>query len=252
MSAVPAGDPSGPTDGDPATPNADPANTNDDPANANDDPAAPGAPEPAPALAGLRERKKQRTRLALVDAALELFVSQGYEATTIDEIVAAVEVSQRTFFRYFATKEDVVTSFLAEHDRALAAALAERPPGERPFTALYESLRVMLRTIAEGDPADSARFRRVRQVIEATPALMAAQMARYGAATDALAAEIARREDADPDEDLRPKIVVAFFMAATKIAFEDCARLDIWDPPTVAARVEEAVALVGQTMRDWI
>lgn len=225
MSAVPAGDPSGP--------------------------AAEGAPPPR-ALAGLRERKKQRTRLALVDAALELFLSQGYEATTIDEIVAAVEVSQRTFFRYFATKEDVVTSFLAEHDAGLAEALAARPPGERPFTALFEALRVVLRAIAAGDPADSARFRRVRQVIESTPALMAAQMARNAAATEALAAEIARREDVDPVTDLRPRIVVAFFMAAVKVAFEECARQDIWDPGTVAARVEEAVELTGRTMLDWI
>ncbi|MFI0411221.1 TetR family transcriptional regulator [Actinomadura sp. 3N508] len=245
MSAVPAGDPSGTT----GPSSTDPNSTDLGPAE-----PEPAEPEPAPAraLAGLRERKKQRTRLALVDAALELFVSKGYEATTIDEIVAAVEVSQRTFFRYFATKEDVVTSFLGEHDRLLAEALAARPPEERPFAALYESLRVVLRTIAEGDPADSARFRRVRQVIEATPSLMAAQMARYGAATEALAAEIARREDVDPGADLRPRVVVAFFMAATKIAFEDCARLDIWEPATVAARVEESVATVGRTMRDWV
>lgn len=244
MSAVPAGDPSGPEN--PVAPENPGALENPGPQE------NPAAAEPARALAGLRERKKQRTRLALIDAALELFLSQGYEATTIDEIVAAVEVSQRTFFRYFATKEDVVTNFLTEHDQAMAAALAARPPGERPFTALYESLRVMLRMIAEGDPADSARFRRVRQVIESTPSLMAAQMARYGRATDALAAEIARREDVDPVEDLRPKIVVAFFMAVTKAVFEDCARLDIWDPATVAARVADGVARVPGTMRDWV
>ncbi|MFG2090442.1 MULTISPECIES: TetR family transcriptional regulator [unclassified Spirillospora] len=224
MSAVPAGDPSGPAD----------------------------ERAPARALAGLRERKKQRTRSALVDAALDLFLSQGYEATTIDEIVAAVDVSQRTFFRYFATKEDVVTSFLAEHDDVLREALAARPPGERPFTALLESLRVMLRTIAEGDPADGTRFRRVRQVIEATPSLMAAQMARHSASAETLAAEIARREGVDVENDLRPRIVVAFFLAAVKVAFEDCARRDIWDAGTVASRVEEAVAVVARTMRDWI
>ncbi|MCP9978944.1 TetR/AcrR family transcriptional regulator [Actinomadura madurae] len=103
MSAVPAGDPSGHTHH--------------------------PAPEQGRALAGLRERKKQRTRLALIDAALDLFLAKGYEATTIDEIVAAVEVSQRTFFRYFGTKEDVVTSFLSEHDQLMGEALAARPPG---------------------------------------------------------------------------------------------------------------------------
>ncbi|WP_433226926.1 TetR family transcriptional regulator [Actinomadura formosensis] len=230
MSAVSAGDPSGPTSGR----------------------TSGRVPAPDRALAGLRERKKQRTRLALIDAALELFLAKGYEATTIDEIVAAVEVSQRTFFRYFATKEDVVTSFLTEHDQILADALAARPPGERPFTALFESMRVVLQTIAEGAPADGVRFRRVRQVIERTPSLMAAQMARYSAAAEALAAQIARREGVDLEHDLRPRIVVAFYLAAVKVAFEDCARQDIWDAGTVAARVEEAVALVGRTMRDWV
>ncbi len=226
MSAVPAGDPSGPT------------------------PGTSSAQERA--LAGLRERKKQRTRIALIDAALELFLAKGYEATTIDEIVAAVEVSQRTFFRYFATKEDVVTGFLAEHDQLLGEALAARPAGERPFAALFESLRVVLATIAEGDPADSIRFRRVRQVIESTPSLMAAQMARYSASAEALAAEIARRQGVDPADDLRPRILVAFYLAAVKVAFEECARREIWDAGTVAARVEEAVTVAGRTMRDWV
>lgn len=238
MSAVPAGDPSGPMSG----PASGPA-----PGHAFGHASGQGR-----ALAGLRERKKQRTRLALIDAALDLFLAKGYEATTIDEIVAAVDVSQRTFFRYFATKEDVVTGFLSEYDQVLLEALAARPPGERPFTALFESLRVALRTIAESDPAEGARFRRVRQVIEATPALMAAQMARYSASAEALAAEIARREDVDLEQDLRPRIVVAFYLAAVKVAFEECARRDIWDAGTVAARVEEAVTLAGRTMRDWV
>lgn len=226
MSAVPAGDPSGPASAPP-----------------------PGPPR---ALAGLRERKKRRTRTALLDAALELFLSQGYEATTVDEIVAAVEVSQRTFFRYFATKEEVVTAFLAEHDEIMKEALAARPPDEPPFTALLESLRVMLRAIAEGDPAEGTRFRRVRKVIEGTPSLMAAQIARHSASAEALSAEIARREGVDLEHDLRPRIVVAFFLSAVKIALEDCARRDIWDAGTIASRVDEAAAVVARTMHDWV
>ncbi|MBW8484250.1 TetR family transcriptional regulator [Actinomadura parmotrematis] len=204
------------------------------------------------ALAGLRERKKQRTRTALVDAALDLFLDRGYDATTIDEIVAAVEVSQRTFFRYFATKEDVVAGFLGEFDAVMAEALAARPPGERPFTALLESLRAVLWTIAESGEHEAERFRRVRQVIERTPALAAAEMARFRASEERLAGIVARREGVDSDTDLRPRVIVAFYAAASRIAFEDCARREIDDPAVIAARVEGAVALAGRTLRDWI
>src|SRR5262245_41447758 len=89
MTAVPTGEP----DRTPAEPDRTPAEPNRTLPEPNRT-----LPEPDRALAGLRERKKQRTRLALIDAALDLFLAKGYEATTIDEIVAAVEVSQRTFF----------------------------------------------------------------------------------------------------------------------------------------------------------
>src|ERR1700736_2951628 len=61
-----------------------------------------------PAVAGRRDRNKLRTRARLSGAALELFATQGYDATTIDQITEAADVSLRTFFRYFDSKEDVL------------------------------------------------------------------------------------------------------------------------------------------------
>ncbi|WP_067832113.1 TetR family transcriptional regulator [Actinomadura kijaniata] len=201
---------------------------------------------------GLREHKKQRTRQALIDAALELFAAQGYEDTTIDEIVAAVEVSQRTFFRYFATKEDVVIGVFAAYDRAMLEELRERPADETPFTAMAEALRVALRSIADSGPAESARFRRLRQVIETTPALVAAHLAHHTAIERALAAEIARRQGVDPEADLRPRLLVAVFIGMVRVAFKHCAEHEAWDATTMAAQIDSIVDAARRTVRDWV
>ena len=83
----------------------------------------PAKPPPAPtAPVGLRERNRARTYAEIADAALDLFERQGYDATTVDQIAAAAGVSPATFFRYFATKEDV----LFADEEASAAALVEQ------------------------------------------------------------------------------------------------------------------------------
>lgn len=203
-------------------------------------------------LEGLRERKKQRTRIALIDAAADLFLAKGYEATTIDEIVAAVNVSQRTFFRYFAAKEDVVIEVMGDYDQLMLDGLAVRPPEERPFTALFESLRLVLQTIAESGPDETERFRKLQQLVETTPALLAARMARYSEVEKVHADVIARRLGMDPETDLRPHLIVAAHFGAVRVAFEDCAKHEIWDPRTVAARVEETVDLAHTALRELV
>lgn len=85
-------------------------------------------PEKEQHVTGLRERKKQRTRDALVLAAHQLFVTQGYDATTVDQIADAVEVSQRTFFRYFANKEEVALFVQDMTERRFFEGVCARPP----------------------------------------------------------------------------------------------------------------------------
>ena len=88
---------------------------------------------------GLRERKKQRTRATLIDAAVELCNRQGFEQTTVDQIAAVAEVSPRTFSRYFATKDAVVLAFIDEVVDMVALELAEQPPEVSDIEALYRA-----------------------------------------------------------------------------------------------------------------
>lgn len=117
---------------------------------------------------GLRERKKRRTRQAIQHHALRLFAEHGYEATTVEQIAAAAEVSPSTFFRYYPTKEDVVLT--DEFDPLIVAAVLDRPAGETPVQALHEALMGMApQMMADGGQETLERMR----LVMAVPALRA-------------------------------------------------------------------------------
>ena len=96
-------------------------------------------------MAGLRERKKQATRVAIRDAAMRLFDEQGFTATTIDQIATAAEVSRATVLNYFATKEDIVFGDAPAAMEHLRATLEERPADQ----GTIEAFRVWLLALAE-------------------------------------------------------------------------------------------------------
>ena len=95
--------------------------------------------------AGLRERKKQAVKTALEQTALRLFMEKGYENTTVEEISEAVDVSTRTFFRYFATKDEVLFAHQAERLAAIRAFFSERP-ADAP---LADTVRAVVEFFAE-------------------------------------------------------------------------------------------------------
>jgi AcrR family transcriptional regulator len=167
----------------------------------------------------LRERKKQRTRDALLRAALELFATRGYEETTVDDIAAAVDVSQRTFFRYFAGKEETAFYVTRLAETQVVEAVRARPPGEAPLEALrralLESWDTINETIEEIVPVDL--HMRVYRVIESTPALLAAHLRRATELEEELARIIAEREGLDVDADPRPRIIVALFGGVIRV-----------------------------------
>ncbi|WP_241265845.1 TetR family transcriptional regulator [Streptomyces boncukensis] len=171
--------------------------------------------------------KKQRTRDALIRAAHELFVSQGYDATTVDQIAAAVQVSQRTFFRYFSNKEEVA---LAPQQLMLAHFLdvfRGRPSDEAPLEslrgALDEAWADLESTIEAILPIEL--HMRMWELTQNTPALLGAALLQSQANQDLLTEELARRCGLDPEGDPRPRVLVAAFVGVTDAAVRAWAHL---------------------------
>jgi AcrR family transcriptional regulator len=121
--------------------------------------------------------------------AMALFVEQGFEETTIDQIAAAVGMSSRGVFRYFATKEDIVVGDLLQVGRNLAAALEARPLDESPWEALRRALDEPLRALRDDGGAALA----VSTMLATTPALRAAQQRKHAQWEQLLVPTIARR-----------------------------------------------------------
>lgn len=102
---------------------------------------------------GRRDRAKARMHRELRENALALFAQRGFDAVSVDDIVAATEVSQRTFFRYFPTKEDVALDVFEELAGAFVDRLHDCPPELGPFDALREVFRPQAST----EPATAER-----------------------------------------------------------------------------------------------
>ncbi|MER6676008.1 TetR family transcriptional regulator [Streptomyces sp. NPDC000983] len=167
----------------------------------------------------LRERKKQRTRDALLLAALRLFTTRGYEETTVDDIADAVEVSQRTFFRYFASKEEAAFAVQAMTEAHYVEAVRLRPPGEPPMQALrqavvegWDGLNDVIESVV---PVEL--YLRMYRVVESTPVLLAAHLRRSAETEERIARVLAEREGLDVDADPRPRLAVAVFGGVMRV-----------------------------------
>lgn len=160
-----------------------------------------------------RERKKRQTRDALVQAALALFIAKGYEQTAVREITDAVDVSERTFFRYFASKEDLALSFAKDHTDALIRELAARPLAEPPLVALRNALHDAIDRLTDerGDLTGDSVYLSIMKLIEGTPSLLAAHLRYMHDRDEEIARVLAEREGVDPMADLRPRCVAAVF-----------------------------------------
>jgi AcrR family transcriptional regulator len=169
--------------------------------------------ESAP-VEGLRERHRKRTAADLEEAALALFCEKGFDAVTIDDIAGAADVSRRTFFRYFGSKEDVILSDHPKRLDELQAALDRRPADEPALTALRHAILSLAGSFEEQREHMLRRFR----LVTTTPALEARSLCLQRNWETSVTAMLAERMGVDPGKDLRPGVVAATTMAAMRIA----------------------------------
>lgn len=189
---------------------------------------------------GLRERKKRATRDAIAATARKLFLARGFEAVTVAEIAAAADVSEKTVFNHFATKEELVFAGGETRLAALQEAIAQRPPGTAVLDVFRANTEAMLDTIAAG--ASDERLV-VPRIVRDSPALQQRLAVGWEREAATLVAAVAQATGADED-DLVPA-VVARTLAWTLItifraAFD--ALLAGEDPKQLAARLRPEAA----------
>ena len=145
--------------------------------------------------AGLRERKKARTRASLREHALRLFREKGYQNTTVEQIAAAAEVSPSTFFRYFPTKEDLVLQ--DDMDTRLIAALEQQPPGLGSIAAVRAATRQVL---ASYSGADLDIIRETTQLTMTVPEIRARAFDEFARTITVMAEAVAKRAGRSADD----------------------------------------------------
>jgi AcrR family transcriptional regulator len=170
----------------------------------------PGTTAGAP---GLRQRKRQQTRERLTRVAMALFLERGFEATTLDDIAAAADISRRSFFHYFASKEDVVFAWQEESTAALIAAVSTRPAGESMLAAAENAISAMIRHLKPGEAIAMAQLKRDN------PALQARDQVKYEKLERALAEALGKRAG-HKSERLQARLVAMIATGAMRIGGE--------------------------------
>lgn len=180
---------------------------------------------------GLRELSRQAVRSRIAEVAEELFVAQGFEATTVDEIAETVGMSQRTFFRYFASKEDAALDGFERLSDDFLARLTGRPLHETEWDSLRRAFDVMVEQVE--DPARRRHTRAMHRIAESSPPLLAAYLQRADRMQqrllEVLVARAAERGETADDLVLRAVVGAAFSCLQAVMSRESGAEEDTRD-----------------------
>ncbi|MGH8877281.1 MAG: TetR/AcrR family transcriptional regulator [Stackebrandtia sp.] len=155
---------------------------------------------------GLRERKKDATRIRLTKTALDMFEERGFDAVSVAEIAEAAEVSKKTVFNYFEVKEDLILGAGKHHIGETARVIHDRPIGQTPHGAIREH---WLKSLEERQPmtglSDHPFVLRIIRLTQSTPALIGRRMHYDCLSRDLLAKELV----AESSSELSSRLIAA-------------------------------------------
>ncbi|PRY41674.1 TetR/AcrR family transcriptional regulator [Umezawaea tangerina] len=192
-------------------------------------------------------RSGMEARRRLQQAALELFRERGFDQTTTAEIAARAGVNERTYFRHFADKREVLFDGEDDLRASLTRAVAEAPDGLQPFEVLLHAFQETGRALEANRPFAEPRF----EVIAATPALRERELAKHASLTDVVAEALRRRDVPDRLAGLAARTGWATYRQAVQAwtedpeqgldahlsqAFDDLRGLSTTTPPMTADR----------------
>lgn len=189
-------------------------------------------------IAGLRERKRAANRAATVDAAYALFAERGYDEVTVADICAAADIAPRTFFRYFAGKEDIVIEPFRRLADQILEAISASPSSHSDADALLGALRMV------GNAAIAER-ERLSAFLAVLRGAGHSSMARYqplGAQERDIAQTLTKRHPSRAEPDWRLRLLAATSLAAFRVWFEDLTGAELADP---RGHLDEILAAVG-------
>jgi AcrR family transcriptional regulator len=183
-----------------------------------------------PKTEGMRERTRRIIRTELTQVAQDLFVKNGYEATTVDQIASAAGMSKRTFFRYFASKEDLVIGKYDLLEELMVESFKARPNDEPLWEALRRVLDIGVNYFS--NPNTTLRAEEMDRTVRSSPALYARYLERFSRLQASLAEIAQKRGNYEP---LSPKTraivgaAFACFVAAQEIWYKSNKSKDLGD-----------------------
>lgn len=157
-------------------------------------------------------RDGTQARARLLDAALELYEERGYDQTTTAQIAERAGVTERTYFRHFADKREVMFDGESELRAILVEAIATAPNDLAPLPLLVRALRAAVPLLIRNRPVAERRAR----IIAVTPALQERAYAKTAALVDALAAALVKRDITPPTARLAANVAIAVFQHASR------------------------------------